>query len=75
MHRDEKSGRLQVDFTASDQSLHVRCGVLGIMGNQGGTLGIVDTTRNIMKRFFTDIHGCFCETAFKKFAEAVELIN
>ena len=75
MHRDEKSGRLQIDFTACDQALRVRSGVLGLLGNEGGTLGIVATTRAIMKQFFTDIHGRFSETGFKQFAAAVELIN
>ena len=75
MHRDEKSGRLQIDFTACDQALRVRSGVLGLLGNEGGTMGIVATTRAIMKQFFTDIHGRFSEKGFQQFAAAVELIN
>ena len=36
MHRDEKNGKLQVDFTACREDLSTRAGVIGIISNKGG---------------------------------------
>ncbi len=75
IHRDEKNGRLQVDFTASDRELRTRAGTMGIIDNKGGTLGIVDSTKEIVERFWTDVSGSFDENACNNFRHAVELVN
>ena len=44
IHRDEKTGRLQLDCTACNTNLETRARTMGIMDNQGGAFGIVATT-------------------------------
>ena len=75
IHRDEKNGRLQLDYTACNTKLETRAGTMGIMDNQGGTFGIVATTKEVFERFWTDIHGVFDIEGYNSFRNAVELIN
>ena len=75
LHRDEVNGCLQLDYTACRTNLDTRAGVLGIMDNQGGTFGIVATTKEVFERFWTDIHGIFDSEGYNSFRNAVELIN
>ena len=75
IHRDEKDGRLQVDFTACDRKLGVRAGTMGIIHNKGGTLGIVQSTKEIFQRFWTDMSGIFDVNGYNQFRMAVELVN
>ena len=55
--------------------MDTRAGLLGIMDNQGGTFGIVATTKEVFERFWTDIHGIFDSEGYNSFRNAVELIN
>ena len=45
------------------------------MDNQGGTFGIVATTKEVFERLWTDIHGIFDSEGYNSFRNAVELIN
>jgi len=75
IHRDEKDGRLQVDFTASSRQLRVRAGTMGIVNNKGGTFGIVQSTKEIFEQFWTDMSGSFDTSGCNQFRMAVELVN
>ena len=75
LHRDEKNGRLQIDYTACNTKLETRAGTLGILDNQGGTFGIVATTKQVLERFWTDAQGNFDARGYDQFRHAVELLN
>ena len=75
IHRDEKDGRLQVDFTASNRQLHVRAGTMGIVDNKGGTFGIVQSTKQIFEQFWADMSEHFGAIGCKQFRMDVELVN
>ena len=74
-HRDEKDGRLQVDFTASSRQLRVRAGAMGIVNNKGGAFGIVQSTNELFEQFWTDMSGSFGTRGCNQFRMAVELVN
>ncbi len=75
MHRDEKNGRLQIDFTACNQKLATRSGTMGIVANEGGMLGIINSSSTLMTRFWTDISGTTDSDGLQRFRLAVEVIN
>lgn len=75
LHRDEKNGRLQVDFTVCNSALQTRTGTMGIISNKGGTFGIVQSIVDIFERFWTDICGARDHDGLELFKTSIEVLN
>ena len=53
LHRDERDSKVQIRFTASNDRIETRRGLLGIETNSGGADGINSATKSIVMDFFT----------------------
>ena len=53
LHRGERDSKVQIRFTASNDRIETRRGLLGIEANSGGPDGFNSATKSIVMDFFT----------------------
>ena len=75
LHRDEKNAKIQIEFTACNEKLDIRRGMVGMAENNGGPGSVSNTTKQILEELWKRPNGTIDHQGYTTFCNCVELIN